>query len=263
MAGWRGVVDRALAAGQPGPVHLNVALREPLVPDGDPSWPEPLDAEIDRLDKRGQRDWGYADLVAGGRTVVVAGDQALADARGLAEAGGWPLLAEPSSGTGRAERAGRLPAAARPPRRRHRARGRGRPADPVPTGDPAAGPRPTSRCSGSATTRARPSVIGDAATATGCTQLAGRRPRARAAVDRVLAAEPVTGLPVARALAAPVPPGGLLVAGSSSSIRDLDLAEPWADPPLVLANRGASGIDGTVSTAVGAALAHGGDRRTR
>jgi 2-succinyl-5-enolpyruvyl-6-hydroxy-3-cyclohexene-1-carboxylate synthase len=50
----------------------------------------------------------------------------------------------------------------------------------------------------------------------------------------------------------------LLVAGSSSSIRDLDLAEPWAEPPLVLANRGASGIDGTVSTAVGAALAHGG-----
>jgi 2-succinyl-5-enolpyruvyl-6-hydroxy-3-cyclohexene-1-carboxylate synthase len=81
---------------------------------------------------------------------------------------------------------------------------------------------------------------------------------ARGAVDRVLAAEPVTGLSVARLLAASVPRDGLLVAGSSSSIRDLDLAEPWADPPLVLANRGASGIDGTVSTAVGAGLAHGG-----
>ena len=68
----------------------------------------------------------------------------------------------------------------------------------------------------------------------------------------------LTGLSVARLLAASVPPDGLLVAGSSSSIRDLDLAEPWAEPPLVLANRGASGIDGTVSTAVGAALAHGG-----
>ena len=38
------------------------------------------------LDRGGHRDWGYSDLVAGGRTVVVAGDQALADARGLAEA---------------------------------------------------------------------------------------------------------------------------------------------------------------------------------
>jgi 2-succinyl-5-enolpyruvyl-6-hydroxy-3-cyclohexene-1-carboxylate synthase len=81
---------------------------------------------------------------------------------------------------------------------------------------------------------------------------------ARSAVDRVLAAEPLGGLSVARLVAASIPPDGLLVAGSSSSIRDLDLAEPWAVPPLVLANRGASGIDGTVSTAVGAALARGG-----
>jgi len=81
---------------------------------------------------------------------------------------------------------------------------------------------------------------------------------ARAAVDGVLAEEPLNGPAVARTVAAAVPPAGLLVAGSSSSIRDLDLADPWDDAPLVLSNRGASGIDGTVSTAVGAALAHRG-----
>ena len=85
--------------GAAGPVHLNVALREPLVPDGDHG----VVRAAGRRRSTGwhdavRGDWGDADLAAGGRTVVVAGDQALADARGLAEAGGWPLLAEPSSG---------------------------------------------------------------------------------------------------------------------------------------------------------------------
>jgi 2-succinyl-5-enolpyruvyl-6-hydroxy-3-cyclohexene-1-carboxylate synthase len=81
----------------------------------------------------------------------------------------------------------------------------------------------------------------------------------------------LTGPSVARLVAATLPAHGLLVAGSSSAVRDLDLADPWEEELLgpdravrparhrrVLANRGASGIDGTVSTAVGAALAHDG-----
>ena len=36
------------AAGLPGPVHLNVPLAEPLVPDGDSGWPEPLDGRAGR-----------------------------------------------------------------------------------------------------------------------------------------------------------------------------------------------------------------------
>jgi 2-succinyl-5-enolpyruvyl-6-hydroxy-3-cyclohexene-1-carboxylate synthase len=48
----------------------------------------------------------------------------------------------------------------------------------------------------------------------------------------------------------------LLVVGSSAPVRDLFLWGPTTG--RVLANRGAAGIDGTVSTAVGAALAGGG-----
>src|SRR3954453_5372864 len=89
-----------MARGQWAPVGLNMAFRAPLVPAGDPSWGEPLDAEPteERIGRGGQRSWGCSDLVTGDRAVVVAGDQALSDARGLAEAAGWPLLAEPSSG---------------------------------------------------------------------------------------------------------------------------------------------------------------------
>lgn len=62
---------------------------------------------------------------------------------------------------------------------------------------------------------------------------------------------------VAEAAAAEVGSGiGLLVVASSQAVRDLDTAGPPAGPLRVLANRGAAGIDGTLSTAVGAALAH-------
>ncbi|WP_026927688.1 2-succinyl-5-enolpyruvyl-6-hydroxy-3-cyclohexene-1-carboxylic-acid synthase [Granulicoccus phenolivorans] len=48
---------------------------------------------------------------------------------------------------------------------------------------------------------------------------------------------------------------GVLVAGSSNPIRDLDLAPVPAEPVVTYANRGLAGIDGTVSTAAGIALA--------
>ncbi len=81
--------------------------------------------------------------------------------------------------------------------------------------------------------------------------------RAREAVERLLAATP--GLPepvVAAAVLAAA--GDLLLVGSSKPVRDLFLA--GARPEVrVLANRGAAGIDGLVSTAVGAALARQAD----
>lgn len=59
---------------------------------------------------------------------------------------------------------------------------------------------------------------------------------------------------IARALIAAVSPGDLVHLGSSMPIRDVDqFAAPRSDI-TVLANRGVNGIDGTISTALGAAL---------
>jgi 2-succinyl-5-enolpyruvyl-6-hydroxy-3-cyclohexene-1-carboxylate synthase len=77
-------------------------------------------------------------------------------------------------------------------------------------------------------------------------------------LDRLLAAEPdLTPHEVAGAVSRALPPEGLLVVGASNPVRDLDLmVAPYAvgDRRKILANRGLSGIDGTVSTAIGAAL---------
>jgi 2-succinyl-5-enolpyruvyl-6-hydroxy-3-cyclohexene-1-carboxylate synthase len=65
------------------------------------------------------------------------------------------------------------------------------------------------------------------------------------------------GLRLARALVDALPAESLLVVGSSNPIRDVSLAVVPRPDLTLLANRGVAGIDGTVSTAVGAALAHG------
>jgi 2-succinyl-5-enolpyruvyl-6-hydroxy-3-cyclohexene-1-carboxylate synthase len=83
--------------------------------------------------------------------------------------------------------------------------------------------------------------------------------RAQVAIDTVLAthAEP-TEPGVARRLLDALPEHASLVASSSMPIRDLEwFGRPRRGVP-VLANRGANGIDGVVSTAVGVALATGG-----
>jgi 2-succinyl-5-enolpyruvyl-6-hydroxy-3-cyclohexene-1-carboxylate synthase len=82
---------------------------------------------------------------------------------------------------------------------------------------------------------------------------------ARRAVDAVLDdGEDLTEPRLARDLASALPEGSLLWCGSSQPVRDIDLGLlPRADL-RVLASRGTSGIDGTTSSAIGAALAHGG-----
>ena len=79
---------------------------------------------------------------------------------------------------------------------------------------------------------------------------------AAAAVDRVLAARrDPTGPAVARAVVAALPADGLLVVGPSWPVRQVEAFTPAGSGwPLVVGNRGTSGIDGVVSTAWGAAL---------
>jgi 2-succinyl-5-enolpyruvyl-6-hydroxy-3-cyclohexene-1-carboxylate synthase len=78
----------------------------------------------------------------------------------------------------------------------------------------------------------------------------------RERVDALLAAQPYhTGPALAAAVWGSLGARDVLFAGSSSPIRDLDLAPINAACPPVYANRGLSGIDGSVSTAAGIALA--------
>jgi 2-succinyl-5-enolpyruvyl-6-hydroxy-3-cyclohexene-1-carboxylate synthase len=78
----------------------------------------------------------------------------------------------------------------------------------------------------------------------------------RVHLDELLAAQTVlTGPALAARLWACLGSSDTLVVGSSNPVRDLDLAPIATEPATVYANRGLAGIDGTVSTAVGVALA--------
>ncbi len=81
---------------------------------------------------------------------------------------------------------------------------------------------------------------------------------AQRVIEKVLSASlQPTGLHVAQVLWGLAGPDDLIFVASSRSIRDLEaVAGVRPDQPWVLANRGVNGIDGLVSTAIGAALAH-------
>lgn len=204
--------------------------------------------------------------------MVVAGDDAGPRARQLAEAAGWPLLAEPSSGARTGElalRTYRLLLGTDLGARIERVVVFGRPTLSRPV------TRLLERADVEVLVVPCPGIWPPAppgSTPIGAPRWAGSgyddpawldqwrdadRALARR-VDRFLAQQPaLTPYDVAAATHAALPAGGLLVVGASSPIRDLDLVArptPVGSRRKVIANRGLAGIDGTVSTAIGAAL---------
>jgi 2-succinyl-5-enolpyruvyl-6-hydroxy-3-cyclohexene-1-carboxylate synthase len=83
--------------------------------------------------------------------------------------------------------------------------------------------------------------------------------RAAAAILPVLAADGLSEPAVAAELGVLLPEQATLFVASSMPVRDIETFWPTRpDPPRVLCNRGANGIDGTVSSAFGAAAANRG-----
>jgi 2-succinyl-5-enolpyruvyl-6-hydroxy-3-cyclohexene-1-carboxylate synthase len=301
VASWRSTVARAVAAalgvttGWPGPVHLNLPLREPLVPDGDPSFVEPLDG------RRGGAPWtglptgplvlpaaagttvGAPALSDEPRTLVVVGDlpgsAAAWGARAaeLARRRGWPLVAEPSAGAARTAAVphGPLLLTCADWVARHRPDrvvvvGRVTLARPVAAllRDPrvqveiVAPPGPWPDPAGRANAVHPLTVLDASDTTTPCIDPAwaaawqAAGERLQRAVRPLIESNWPSGLAVAQVLATTVVNGADLFVGSSNAVRDLDLAAS-APRASVVANRGLAGIDGCVSTAVGRALATG------
>ena len=286
--------------GRPGPVHLNFALREPLVLE------EPLpDEEPGGGGRDGGRPWLTrpwvraeagprsieaiaADLKARPNAVLVAGrgerdPQLGAALAAFAEKAAIPLLAEPLSGARRGQAAvAHYDALLRDPAwaEAHRPALVLRVGD-VPTSKPlrvwlhglrdavqiafdpeSAWQDPAGAVSTmiGADPRSTLTTIGE--------RLSPLRDRGwlerwraadRAAAEAIASTLSPAGLSeplVAAELGAALPANATLVVASSMPVRDVETFFPTrADAPRVLANRGANGIDGTVSTAFGTAAA--------
>ncbi|WP_370208158.1 2-succinyl-5-enolpyruvyl-6-hydroxy-3-cyclohexene-1-carboxylic-acid synthase [Aeromicrobium sp.] len=263
----------ALAAD--APAHLNLELDEPLVEPAT-DWTAGLVALPVKRRTRRAPDGPALVLAAGPRTVVLAGDDSGARARVLAREAGWPLLAEPTSGSrtggalstyrlllgheALAARVERVVSFGHPTLSRPVTRLLARAdVDVVHVGTQATFPVPA----GPRVTFVDDVAAGGVADVGWLQEWTDADARVQRAVDALLADHPDSGLAVARTVAEALPPDGLLVVGASQPIRDLDVvARPWTvgERRYVVANRGLAGIDGTVSTAVGAALARDSSR---
>lgn len=276
----RALIGRAVAraqglpSGVAGPVHINVGLRDPLIPQrfDDESSPSPL--VVPRVLSCPPNPCAWNEAVDPTlRTLIVAGDGADRAAPTWAKAAGIPLVAEPTSGVRRAAEC--LPheqtLIAAPELG-------GRVEQVVLTG------RPTLSRGVSALLARRdvrvvvqcahgqwPDVAGNAALITPALAPA-HRPHADTqwqeewvhaaahttrVIDALLAEYSQTPnvLNVARAVWDCAP--ALLFVGASNSVRALDLVASTRGPERVLANRGLAGIDGTLATSIGVALAAG------
>lgn len=287
---WRSLVSQVVArsrghGGPPGPVHLNVSFREPTVPVADDGrtradpYPHPVPGRDEG------RPWQHVsratpgavtlDLPPPSRALIVAGEgdydgPALLAA---AEGRGWPVLASSLSGLRRAEVVTTyhhllvrgVPSPLLPDL--VVMVGRVGPSDRLAVLDRIDGPRLHVDPWGgwhdpwrAAThlVEADPAAIVDTLGRSGHPSwrrswLEAERTMRAALDDGLAASDAPTGPGLARAV------GRLdcdrLVVASSMPVRDVDAHTVAAVP--VVANRGASGIDGFVSTALGAASAGG------
>jgi 2-succinyl-5-enolpyruvyl-6-hydroxy-3-cyclohexene-1-carboxylate synthase len=294
---WRAVAARAWAEslGPPGgPVHLNLAFREPLVPSGDPPVETPgRPSHAPWIESRPHPPSPHPEDVA---SVVAAVD---AHPHGLlvagwgsgaspdvvdrfARAAGWPVLADAISGLRTGPTAVstydpllRVPGFAdrwRPDLVVHLgAPLTNRPATawldssvPRVLVDPDGAwldPNRTASRRVGADANALLRAVTDAicwrpSASSWCDRWLAAEAAARSAIDALLDSwdEPFEGR-VARDVAACLPDGATLVVGSSMPVRD---AESFVAPRSGLrwvSNRGANGIDGFVSTVLGAAKA--------
>ncbi|MDQ3766406.1 MAG: thiamine pyrophosphate-dependent enzyme, partial [Actinomycetota bacterium] len=295
---WRSVAARAhaTAAGSPaGPVHVNAAFREPLVPfDDDLPPPGGLGGReggtpwtrVRRAPPAPAADdvgWLAGEIAGAARGLVVAGDCDVdpGPVLALAEKAGWPVLADPLSGL----RSGELAISAYDALLRNEAWANDhRPDVVLRVGKLGTSRALTTLVSGAgrevvidadgmwldAERSAETLLIADPASV--CLQVCGALPGrsqsnwlegwrraekcARDAIDGLLDLDDDVSEPrTARDLAGLLPDGATLVVASSMPVRDLD----WYMRPRrglrVLGNRGANGIDGFVSTTLGIALA--------
>ncbi|MFR9753326.1 2-succinyl-5-enolpyruvyl-6-hydroxy-3-cyclohexene-1-carboxylic-acid synthase [Nocardia sp. 004] len=266
---WRSAVCRVLAAargtrsGNAGPVHFDVPLREPLVPD-------PLPDESVPAGRAGARAWTetqYAtldvplDLDLSPDTVVISGHGA-----GLRpELAALPTVAEPTAPM----HGPALHPLALPLLRPRQAIITGRPtlhrqvskvlADPaVRVYALTTGPR-WPDVSGNVVGTGTRAVITGAPSAAWLRRCRELDTKASQMVRAELAQHPKpTGLHVAAVVMDALRDGDQLLLGASNPVRDAALVAHPRPGITVLSNRGVAGIDGTVSTAVGAALHHEG-----
>jgi 2-succinyl-5-enolpyruvyl-6-hydroxy-3-cyclohexene-1-carboxylate synthase len=293
---WRSLGARVVAdslAPVPGPVHLNLPFREPLVGEagslppgrrGERSWhrhpapasPDPLDAGT------------FADALAGRRGVILAG-YGVEDPAGvhrLAARLRWPVLADPRSGARlpRTETVSHADALLRVPSFAERVRpevvlrlgdlpaskvvgtwlagldawqvgvhGAGAWSDPDRTLGGLVTAPPGAWC---AAVAGALDGDGSAAAEPWLRRWCAADAAAAEAIGTVLAAQRgITEPAAARAVLAALPDDAALVVSSSMPVRDVEWYGAPRDRVRVLANRGANGIDGVTSTAVGVALA--------
>jgi 2-succinyl-5-enolpyruvyl-6-hydroxy-3-cyclohexene-1-carboxylate synthase len=260
-------------------VHVNIALRDPLVPDDDRTWPEPLGGRQDG------GPWTRVDAAVTvapnvhlpARTLVLVGDAEPDLGRAalrLAQERGWPVISEPS-GNARSG-ANVITAGAwllavpgfvtqalpdlvlvvgRPTLSRAVL---GLLRDPRVEVDVVAGgarwPDPTRTAGRVLPALPAPDGHHEPDDAWLRTWLDAEA-LGRAAIDEVVTEQPFSEARLARDLFAAIPSDALLYLGSSMPVRDVFATAAGRDGVTVLSNRGVAGIDGTVSSAVGAALA--------